>query len=130
MLRDKLLVMLGPAASRLIIDLSAIQRYADASGLAVLAGHRAARWAARRDSCAWPRRRQQAADALSITGLDRHLAIFPRSNAGTSQAALTKAARALLFVLTQHRLTHSPAVAATASRLRVFLDPDRRPAHT
>ena len=34
-LREKLLVMLGPAASRLIIDLSAIS-YADASGLAVL----------------------------------------------------------------------------------------------
>ena len=35
MLRGKLIVMLNPAASRLIIDLSAVS-YADASGLAVL----------------------------------------------------------------------------------------------
>ena len=53
-----------------------------------------------------------------------------RANAGTSQAALSQAAHSLLFVLTRHPLTHSPAVAATASRLRVLLDPDRLPAHT
>ncbi len=44
--------------------------------------------------------------------------------AGPSQAGLTQAARSLLFVLTRQPLTHSPAVAASASRLRGLLDPD------
>jgi anti-anti-sigma factor len=48
--------------------------------------------------------------------------------AGTSRAALTQAARSLLSVLTRHPLTHSPAVAATASRLRRLLAPQHRPA--
>ena len=46
-LREKLLGSLRPAASRLVIDLSRVS-YADASGLAVLGGHRAPRRAARR----------------------------------------------------------------------------------
>ena len=211
-LREKLLVMLGPAASRLIIDLSAIS-YADASGLAVLVatGRRAGLLGGfLRLASPSP----QAAEVLSITGLDRHLAIFPtvhaaitspprnpsrhdgraeaitdigtsgathaqparahagdghcaadqgelrmavaavlthadawrdadprrqfasalhalaRANAGTSQAALTHAAHGILSVLTRHPLTHSPAVAATASRLRLLLNPDRQPAQT
>ena len=44
---------------------------------------------------------------------------------GTSQAGLTQAARSLLFVLTRQPLTHSPAVAASASHLRGLLDSDR-----
>jgi anti-anti-sigma factor len=48
--------------------------------------------------------------------------------AGTSQGVLTRAAYSLLSVLTRQPLTHSPAVAATASRLRRLLDPDTRPA--
>jgi anti-anti-sigma factor len=48
--------------------------------------------------------------------------------AGTSQGVLTRAAHALLSVLTRQPLTHSPAVAATASRLRRLLDPGTRPA--
>ena len=43
--------------------------------------------------------------------------------AGTSQAALTRAAHSLLSVLTRQPLTYSPAVAATASGLRRLLDP-------
>jgi anti-anti-sigma factor len=212
MLREKLLVMLGPAARRLIIDLSAIS-YADASGLAVLvATGRRARLLGGFLRLASPS--PAAAEVLSITGLNQHLAIFPtvhaaitgpprnpsrhdgradaitgmgtssatnakhahahaggayraadhgelrmavaavlthadawrdadprrqfasalhalaRANVGTSQATLTQAARSLLFVLTRHPLTHSPAVAATASRLRLLLDADRLPAHT
>jgi anti-anti-sigma factor len=50
-----------------------------------------------------------------------------RAYAGTSHAALTRAARSLLIILTRQPLTYSPAVAATASRLRRLLDPDRRP---
>jgi type VI protein secretion system component VasF len=51
-----------------------------------------------------------------------------RADAGTSPAALIQAAHSLLSVLTQQPLTQSPAVAATASRLRRLLDPDHRPA--
>lgn len=43
--------------------------------------------------------------------------------AGTSQAAVTRAAHSLLSVLTRQPLTYSPAVAATASRLRRLLNP-------
>jgi anti-anti-sigma factor len=42
---------------------------------------------------------------------------------GTSQAWLTQAAHTLLSVLTRQPLTHSPAVAATASHLRRLLGP-------
>jgi len=212
MLREKLLAMLGPAAGRLILDLSAVS-YADASGLAVLVatGRRAGllhgflRLASPSPA---------VADALSITGLNQHLDIFPtvraaitsppsslgrhdgraavrtdigipgarhakpartrigqtwrdadhgelrmavaavlthadawrdadprrqfapalhalaRAHAGTSQASLAQAAHSLLSVLTRHPLTHSPAVAATARRLRLLLEPDRQHALT
>lgn len=53
-----------------------------------------------------------------------------RAYAGTSHPALAQAAQSLLPVLTSQPLTHSPPVAATASRLRRLLDPDRRPALT
>jgi anti-anti-sigma factor len=53
-----------------------------------------------------------------------------RAYAGTSQASLTQAAHSLLSVLTREPLTHSPAVAATARRLRRLLEPGRRPALT
>jgi anti-sigma B factor antagonist len=212
MLREKLLVMLGSASSRLIIDLSAVS-YADATGLAVLvaSGRRAGLLGGfLRIASPSP----EAAEVLTVTGLEGHLAIFPtvhaaitspprkprrqdgraairtdigtpggsrgrparahtgharhaadhgelriavaavlthaeawrdadprrqfapalhalaRANAGTSQAALTQAAHGILAVLTRHPLTHSPAVAATASRLRLLLDQDRRPATT
>ena len=46
-----------------------------------------------------------------------------RAYAGISHAALTHAAHSLLSVLTRQSLTYSPAVAATASRLRRLLDP-------
>jgi hypothetical protein len=46
-----------------------------------------------------------------------------RAYAGTSHAALTQAAHSLLSILTRQPLTHSPAVVATASRLRCLLDP-------
>jgi anti-anti-sigma factor len=199
-LREQLLGLLRPAASRLVIDLSAVS-YADASGLAVLVatGRRAGllggllRLAAPAPA---------VAKVLRITGLHQQLDIFPtvqaaitspgggqrrlygkadantgtaaaepargqtghpadagelrlaiaavlthadawrdadprrrftaalsalaRAHAGTSHAALTQAADSLLSILTRQPLTHSPAVAATASRLRRLLDPDRR----
>jgi anti-anti-sigma factor len=53
-----------------------------------------------------------------------------RAYAGPSHPALAQAAHSLLSVLTRQPLTHSPAVAATASRLRRLLDPGKRPAVT
>lgn len=209
-LREQLLGLLRPAASRLIIDLSAVS-YADASGLAVLAGTgRRAGLLGGHMRLAAPS--PEVARVLSVTGLNQQLDIFPTVHAaitsppgsprrhdsrageksgivtlgtahaqsvaartqhpryvadggelrlaiaavllhadawrdadpsrqfapalhdlaqaytGTSQAWLTQAAHTLLSVLTRQPLTHSPAVAATASRLRRLLDPQHRPA--
>lgn len=201
-LREQLLGLLNPAASRLIIDLSAAG-YTDASGVAVLVG------TARRARLlgGWLRLASPApgvASVLLATGTRQHLAIFPtvqaaltgqhpdtrpaaaqagtgrraaparpvpasalraagsgelhtavtallahadawrdadprrrftpalqalaRACAGTSDAALIRAAQSLLSVLAREPLTHSPQVAATASRLRRLLDPDPGPA--
>ena len=81
-LREQLLGLLRPAASRLIIDLSAAG-YADASGVAVLVG------SARRARLlgGWLRLASPAPEitrVLLVTGTGRHLATFP-----TVQAALT-----------------------------------------
>jgi anti-anti-sigma factor len=204
-LREQLLALLRPAASQLILDLSAV-RYADASGLAVLVG------TARRAGLlggflhlAAPA--PAVTRVLSLTGLGRQLDIFPtvqaaitgsrsshhqpysktdgkpgiaadaartaptlpsdqsalqpmdraelrlavaavlqhagawrdadprrqftpalqalaRAYSSTSHAALTVAAHSLLLILAQRPLTHSPAVAATASRLRRLLHAD------
>lgn len=199
-LREQLLGLLSPAASRLIIDLSAAG-YTDASGVAVLVG------TARRARLlgGWLRLASPApgvASVLLATGTGQHLAAFPtvqaaltgqrpdarpaagrhrqgrgtrpavpapavraagsgelrtaitallahagawrdadprrrftpalqalaRACAGTSDAALIRAAQSLLSVLAREPLTYSPQVAATASRLRHLLDPDPGPA--
>jgi anti-sigma B factor antagonist len=49
------------------------------------------------------------------------LRALAQAHAGTSYAALTAAARSLLSVLSREPLTYSPAVAATARRLRGLL---------
>jgi anti-anti-sigma factor len=74
-LREELLALLRPGASRLVIDLSAVG-YADASGIAVLVGSR------RRAGLlgGWLRLAAPTpaiAEVLAATGLDRHLATFP-----------------------------------------------------
>jgi anti-anti-sigma factor len=80
-LRDQLLSLLR-AASHLIIDLSGVER-ADASGLAVLVGsRRRARLLGGSLRLAAPS--PEAARALSATGMDQHLDIFP-----TIRAAIT-----------------------------------------
>jgi anti-anti-sigma factor len=172
-LREQLLGLLSPAASRLIIDLSAAG-YTDASGVAVLVG--TARRARRLGG--WLRLASPAPEVtrvLLVTGTGRHLATFPTVQAaltgqrpdarpaaargGTGRraaparpvpapavgaagrgelrtavaallahAALIRAAQSLLSVLAREPLTHSPQVAATASRLRRLLVPDPRPA--
>ncbi|HLX50143.1 MAG TPA: STAS domain-containing protein [Streptosporangiaceae bacterium] len=58
------------------------------------------------------------------------LRAMARARAGTDDTALDTAARSLLSALTRHPLTSSPAVAATATRLRRVLNPAPRLATT
>jgi anti-sigma B factor antagonist len=126
-LRDQLLSLLRPGSSRLVIDLSRV-RFCDASGLAVLVN------AARRARLLGGFLRlaavsQQVGHVLNITGLDRHLALFPTVQAAASGAqatqhgdtALDGTARSLLSDLARHPLSPSPAVAVTVTRLRRVL---------
>lgn len=85
MMREKLLAMLAPAAGRLIIDLSAIS-YADATGLAVLvATDRRARLLGGFLRLAAPS--PEVTEVLSITGLNRHLDVFPSIHAAITAPA-------------------------------------------
>jgi anti-anti-sigma factor len=195
--RERLLSLLRPGASRLVIDMSAV-RYADASGLAVLVStlRRAVLLGGTLRLAAL---RPEVTAVMTATGLSRHLAAYPtvhaavsdlkpgrraalprtgpgvtaaqalaepgadsgelqaavtdllasadawrdadprrrfsaalralaQADAGTSHAALVQAARSLLSVLGREPLTHSPAVAATASRLRRLFPAVPRPA--
>jgi anti-anti-sigma factor len=111
-LREQLLRLLRPGSSRLVIELSKVS-FCDASGLAVLvsAGRRARLLGGfLRLAAVSP----QVGRVLHLTGLLRSFAIFP-----TVQAAATGP-----------RPAHSPAVAATATRLRRILNPASRPATT
>jgi len=54
------------------------------------------------------------------------LHILARAYADLDQTALAQAARSLVLTLTRHPLTHSPAVAAAASRLRRIVEADGR----
>lgn len=56
------------------------------------------------------------------------LRALAQAYAGTSHAALVQAARSLLSVLSREPLTYSPAVAATAGRLRRLFSTGPRPA--
>jgi anti-sigma B factor antagonist len=58
------------------------------------------------------------------------LRAMSRASDGTDDTALYTAARSLLSALSRHPLTPSPAVAATATRLRRVLIPAPRPART
>jgi anti-sigma B factor antagonist len=51
------------------------------------------------------------------------LGAMARASNGTDDTALQTASRSLLSALSRHPLTHSPAVAATATRLRRLLNP-------
>jgi anti-anti-sigma factor len=80
--REQLLGLLRPGASRLVIDMSAV-RYADASGLAVLVSTR------RRAVLLGGELRLAApgpevAAVLNITGLSRHLATYPTLQSAVS----------------------------------------------
>jgi anti-anti-sigma factor len=192
--RERLLSLLSPDASRLVIDMSAI-RYADPSGLAVLVStqRRAVLLGGTLRLAALP---PEVARVLTVTGLSRHLAVYPtvqaaiagrkrtvrtallvpsqgaaghpqaepgpdsgelraavgallanadawhdadprrrfapalralaQAHAGTSYAVMAQAAQSLLSVLSREPLTYSPAVAATAGRLRGLFPPGPR----
>ena len=81
-LREQLLGLLRPGASRLVIDLSKVS-HCDASGLAVLIGtSRRARLLGGflRLAAVSP----QVDQGLHITGLRRHLGVFPTVQAATA----------------------------------------------
>ena len=84
-LREQLLGLFRPGASRLVLDLSRVT-FCDASGLAVLVGasHRARQLEGflRLAAVSPP-----AARVLRITGLDRHLSIYPTVHAATAAPA-------------------------------------------
>jgi anti-anti-sigma factor len=91
-LREQLLGLLRPGSSRLILDLSQVS-FADASGLAVLVGtgRRARRLGGfQRLAAVSP----QVARVLNLTGLRRHLPVFPtvQAAAGTPASQPSRAA--------------------------------------
>ena len=104
-LRERLLSLLRPDASRLVIDMSAV-RYADASGLAVLVSTQR-RAVLLGGTLRLAALRPDVAKVLTVTGLSRHLAAYP-----TVQAAL---AGRKLTIRTALRGT-SQAVAAAQAR--------------
>ncbi|MCW2891744.1 MAG: Anti-anti-sigma regulatory factor (antagonist of anti-sigma factor)-like protein [Actinomycetia bacterium] len=196
--RERLLSLLSPDASRLVVDMSAI-RYADASGLAVLVSTQR-RAVLLGGTLRLAALQPEVARMLKIAGLSRHLAVYPtvqaaiagrrrtirtahlvpsqaaarplpaqaqaelgpdsgelraavtallanadawhdadprrrfspalralaQANAGTSYAVMAQAAQSLLSVLSREPLTYSPAVAATAGRLRGLFAPRPR----
>jgi anti-anti-sigma factor len=80
--RERLLSLLRPGACRLVIDMSAV-RYADASGLAVLVStQRRAALLGGGLRLAAPR--PEVAGALAVTGLSRHLAVYPTVRAAAA----------------------------------------------
>jgi len=194
--RERLLSLLSPAASRLVIDMSAV-RYADASGLAVLVSSQR-RAALLGGTLRLAALQPEVARVLTVTGFSRKFSVYPtvqaaiagrkltirtallatsqavtahalpakapaehgpdsgelraavaallanadawrdadprrrfspalralaQANAGTSYAVMSQAAQSLLSILGREPLIYSPAVAATASRLRGLFSP-------
>jgi len=121
-LREQLLSLLGPGSSRLVIDLSEVS-FCDASGLAVLVntGRRARLLGGfLRLAAVSP----QVARVLNITGLDRHLAIFPTVQAAATGAQADQhgtagpAARSQVHPAPAYRPTGPRPVPADAGELR------------
>jgi anti-anti-sigma factor len=194
--RERLLSLLGPDASHLVVDMSAIP-YADASGLAVLVSTQR-RAVLLGGTLRLAALQPEVASVLTAAGLGRRLAVYPsvqaaiagrkrafraahhvpsqvpaayavpaqaqaepgpdgaelraavadllanadawhdadprrrfapalralaQAYAGSSYAVMAQAAQSLLSVLSKEPLNHSPAVAATADRLRGLFHP-------
>ena len=113
-LREQLLSLLRPAASRLIIDLSAVG-HADASGLAVLVSSRR-RAGLLGGSLRLAAPSPEVARVLSVTGIDKHLDIFPTVQADiTGQRPLTGTAEARTGVAAS--VAHAQPAQVAARRL-------------
>ena len=90
--RERLLSLLRPGASRLVIDMSAI-RYADASGLAVL-GSTQRRAVLLGGTLLLAGPQPEVARVLAVTGISRHLKAYPTVQAALAgQTAASGAAR-------------------------------------
>ena len=79
--RERLLGLLRPGASRLVIDMSAV-RHADASGLAVLVSTQR-RAVSLGGTLRLAALQPEVARVLTVTGLSRHLAAYPTVQAAT-----------------------------------------------
>ena len=85
--RERLLSLLRPDASRLVIDMSAV-RYADASGLAVLVSTQR-RAVLLGGTLRLAALRPEVAKVMTVTGLSRHLAAYPTVQAALAGRKLT-----------------------------------------
>jgi anti-sigma B factor antagonist len=110
--REHLLRLLRPGASQLVIDLSAL-RYADASGLAVLVStQRRAVLLGGAVRLAAPQ--PEVARALAVTGISRHLKVYPTVHAALTGRTPARGA-ALLGTVTAARGLHGKARAERAA---------------
>jgi anti-sigma B factor antagonist len=108
--RERLLSLLRPEASRLVIDMSAV-RYADASGLAVLVSTQR-RAVLLGGTLRLAGLRPEVARVLAVAGLSRRLAVYP-----TVQAAIAgrkRTIRAALLVPGQGAASHAARAQAQA----------------
>jgi anti-sigma B factor antagonist len=105
--RERLLSLLRPDASGLVIDMSAI-RYADASGLAVLVSTQR-RAVLLGGTLRLAALRPEVASVLTLTGLSRHLAAYP-----TVQAAMAGREQAIRPALLGTSLSVTAAQALPA----------------
>jgi len=108
--RERLLSLLRPEASRLVIDMSAV-RYADASGLAVLVNTQR-RAVLLGGTLRLVGLQPEVARVLAVAGLSRQLAVYP-----TVQAAIAgrkRTIRAALLVPGQSTTSHAPLAHAQA----------------
>ena len=134
-LREQLLSLLRPGASQLVIDLSAV-RYADASGLAVLVGsQRRAVLLGGGLRLAAPQ--PEVVRVLAVTGLNRHLDVYPTIQAAIAgrdpavgaaglTAGLAAAARALPAQVQAESATDSGELRGAVATLLADADPRPR----
>jgi anti-anti-sigma factor len=108
--RERLLSLLRPDASRLVIDMSAV-RYADASGLAVLVNTQR-RAVLLGGTLRLAALQPEVSRVLSATGFSRHLAAYPTVQAAIAGRKLT--IRTALLATSQAVTSHALLVKAQA----------------
>ncbi|HEX3515237.1 MAG TPA: STAS domain-containing protein [Trebonia sp.] len=118
--RERLLSLLRPDASRLVIDMSAI-RYADASGLAVLVSTQR-RAVLLGGTLRLAALQPEVARVLTAAGLGRQLAAYPSVQAAI--AGRKRAIRAALRVPSQAAPAQAAAARAVPAQAQAELRPD------